>query len=223
MASFDYFTRLLFIGLWNYVDDNGVGADEIALIRSDLFPLDPPERTHEALAESLAWLASRGQIVRYEGDNGRRYLFVTNWARHQRINRPTASEKPLPTCTDTSSITDSLSTHGALSEDSLPEGKGREGKGTRESAPNGEPSGFDEFWQVYPKRADKGHARKAFAKALDKASLADILAGAERYRDDPKRKPEYTKNAGTWLNGECWSDESAAPAKVSAGPRIQFD
>lgn len=93
----------------------------------------------------------------------------------------------------------------------------------KETTSDGEPEGFAEFWKVYPKRADKGHARKAFAKALGKASADEITAGAERYRDDPTRKPDYTKNAATWLNGECWSDESATPAKATSGPRIQFD
>jgi hypothetical protein len=40
-AALDMFTRLLFIGLWNYVDDKGVGDDDVSLIRSDLFPRDP--------------------------------------------------------------------------------------------------------------------------------------------------------------------------------------
>src|SRR5687768_12953988 len=32
--------RLLFIGLWSYVDDNGVGVDDHRQIAADLFPLE---------------------------------------------------------------------------------------------------------------------------------------------------------------------------------------
>lgn len=68
---------------------------------------------------------------------------------------------------------------------------------------------FDEFWNVYPKKADKGLARKSFAKALKRASLEEIVSGAERYRDDPKRNPEFTKNPSTWLNADAWENMPA--------------
>jgi hypothetical protein len=76
---------------------------------------------------------------------------------------------------------------------------------------------FEVWWKVYPKKADKGHAREAFRRTLKRGVSVDTLvAGAQRYRDDPKRKAEFTKNGATWLVGECWSDETVqtAPAKV---------
>ncbi len=39
VASMDWETRLVFLGLWSYVDDNGVGRDNEKLIVADLFPL----------------------------------------------------------------------------------------------------------------------------------------------------------------------------------------
>lgn len=77
---------------------------------------------------------------------------------------------------------------------------------------------FEAFWQAYPKKADKGHARTAFAKAL--AAVGDVqvlIAGAEAYRNSPARSERFTKNAATWLNGECWADEQPAPVKVPGG------
>ncbi|QQM15139.1 helix-turn-helix DNA-binding domain protein [Gordonia phage Banquo] len=84
-----------------------------------------------------------------------------------------------------------------------------------------DPEGFAEFWQAYPKKADKGHARKAYAKAIDVATVEEIIAGAKRYRDDPKREQRFTKNPGTWLNGECWEDETATAPPVSERRRYQ--
>jgi hypothetical protein len=66
---------------------------------------------------------------------------------------------------------------------------------------------FDQFWQTYPKKADKAVARRAFEKALKRTTLDVILAGVERYRDDPNRDPEYTKNPSTWLNADAWENE----------------
>lgn len=72
---------------------------------------------------------------------------------------------------------------------------------------------FDQFWKVYPIRVGKGTAVTAFAKARKKAPLAEILAGAERYRNDPNRTDGYTKHPSTWLNSQGWLDE-ALPSKV---------
>lgn len=139
IARYDYFTRLLFIGLWSYVDDNGVGNDSVDLIRADLFPLDSGDselsrRIHGGLTE----LSNGGQIVRYEGPDGRRYLYIRKWDDHQRINRPTASKKPLPTSTDTEAhdaLTEpSMSPHDTLTEGSSPE---LGSKGAREQGSEG--------------------------------------------------------------------------------------
>lgn len=88
--------RLLFIGIWSYVDDNGVGRDEEDLVVTDLFPKDyfkDPAGTLARVATGLARLAAAGLIVRYEVD-GRAYLQVTNWGRHQKIDRPNKPRYP---------------------------------------------------------------------------------------------------------------------------------
>jgi len=79
---------------------------------------------------------------------------------------------------------------------------------------------FEDWWKVYPKKDDKGHALKAFEKTRKSGiPLETLLAGAKRYRDDPKRDPKFTKNAATWLTGQCWLDEGAeappAPVEIS--------
>lgn len=65
---------------------------------------------------------------------------------------------------------------------------------------------FNQFWSVYPKKADKPLALRSFTKALDRATLDVIIAGAERYRDDPNREPGFTKNPSTWLNADAWEN-----------------
>jgi len=94
----DWNHRLIFIGLWSYVDDNGVGRDNAALIMSDLFPQenDPPEalaRIRRALDE----LSRRKMIVRYTV-NSKDYFNIPGWG-HQKIDRPSKSPyPPPPTC-----------------------------------------------------------------------------------------------------------------------------
>lgn len=76
---------------------------------------------------------------------------------------------------------------------------------------------FDEFWDTYPIRKSKGAARTAWAKALKKADAETIIAAAAAYRDDPRRDPDFTKHPATWLNDECWNDETPVERRRSKG------
>jgi hypothetical protein len=88
---------------------------------------------------------------------------------------------------------------------------------------------FDRFWEVYPRKAGKGQARKAWAKALAAAGGPEVvIAGAERYRDDPNRVIEFTAHASTWLNGERWADDPLPPRGQQRGhqrpqPKLDTD
>jgi hypothetical protein len=107
IASLSMQTRLTFIALWSYVDDNGVGKDNDRLIAAEIYPLeDDPRATLAHVHRSLDELAHAGRITRYTND-GRSYVHVTNWAEHQKIDRPGKARYPQPddegstlTCTD---------------------------------------------------------------------------------------------------------------------------
>ena len=75
---------------------------------------------------------------------------------------------------------------------------------------------FSEFWTEYPLKKDKGHAFKAFKSALRRAKFEDILAGAIAYRNDPTRKPEFTKYPATWLNADAWENAAVLPEVKAA-------
>ena len=88
--------RFLFIGLWSYVDDNGVGRDEEHLIVASLFPRDmflDPRETVARVQRGLSNLAAKGLIIRYQAD-GKAYLEITTWSRHQRIDKPNKPRFP---------------------------------------------------------------------------------------------------------------------------------
>lgn len=108
---------------------------------------------------------------------------------------------------------------GGLESEALPVPSPKAGSGGREAYR----VGFDAFWSVYPRKAAKPAARRAFEKALAKASLDQLIRAAERYRDDPNREEAYTAHAATWLNNERWMDGPLPTRrKVSAGDqRVQ--
>lgn len=65
---------------------------------------------------------------------------------------------------------------------------------------------FDMFWSKYPRKVGKQAALKAFMKAIKLAPVEDIVAGAERYANDPNRVDTFTAHPTTWLNAGRWAD-----------------
>lgn len=73
--------RLLFVGLWTLADREGRLEDRPKQIKMEIFPADSVDC--DAL---LMQLASTGMVARYEVD-GKRYLQVVNFTRHQNPHR----------------------------------------------------------------------------------------------------------------------------------------
>ena len=144
IAALSLEDRLLFIGLWSYVDDSGIGEDKLASICADLFAPDLEENAPEVFARvsgGLRTLSERGLIYRYVAE-GRRYLYVSSWRQHQRIDKPTKSRYPAP---DKGECPDSGSLPGGFAEDSrripekVPAGTGEQGnRGTGEKESSSE-------------------------------------------------------------------------------------
>ena len=128
IAALSIEDRLLFIGLWSYVEDNGVGRDEPQLIQCDLYPLDTFTEASVRTHGGLMRLSQQGLITRFEGPDGRRYLQINSWDKHQKINRPSKPRFPQYNAENCTLTEGSLSPHCTLTEGSLPE----QGTGNRE-------------------------------------------------------------------------------------------
>ena len=79
---------------------------------------------------------------------------------------------------------------------------------------------FGEWWSHYPKKADKGAARRAFKTALEKTDLDTLTAAADLY--SKTADPRYLKNPSTWLNAESWANETTAPAPADVVPEWMY-
>lgn len=82
-----FIARLLFIGLWNFCDDQGVHPNSPKKLKMRIFPAD--DITSEQIAERLIELVNAGLIVVFDHGN-EQYLHVTGWEEHQTIRFPTA-------------------------------------------------------------------------------------------------------------------------------------
>lgn len=85
--------RLTWIGLWTHCDDHGRFRDNVKLIKAAVWPLD--DVSLRDIGEDLNYLERAGLLFRYEA-SGRTYLQVTNWAEHQKVDRPSKSTIPDP-------------------------------------------------------------------------------------------------------------------------------
>jgi hypothetical protein len=98
ISSVSWEDRLLFKGVEHYVDDNGVGKDDVALIVSDIFPRDMfanPRDTVAKVSAGLERLHAAGLLWRYTV-SGDRLLYVAFWEQSQRIDRPGKGRLPRP-------------------------------------------------------------------------------------------------------------------------------
>ena len=108
-------SRLLFIGLWNFCDDNGVHQASYIRIKAEVFPGDNLDINE--IKNCINELINNGLIREYMAyDNS--YWIVTGWKKHQRIDKPTYRH-PLPQ-SDLKKIEDNSTTiRGGLKEQSL--------------------------------------------------------------------------------------------------------
>jgi hypothetical protein len=79
---------------------------------------------------------------------------------------------------------------------------------------------FAEFWQAYPRRADKAKAEQSWSKQGLDAIANEVIAGAVSYaKAKVGSEPQYIALPSTWLNGKRWQDEPAG-APVAAAPEL---
>jgi hypothetical protein len=208
--------RLLFIGLWSYVDDNGVGIDDYRLITADLFPLDEDQKeTRDYVQSSLSSLSRESLIVRYEVD-GRRFLHISTWKRHQRVVNPNLPRFPLPDDRPDPPTSDDGQGRQSDERDSLETvaslGTGTEEQGSKKPSSRAaaeEPPGFADFYAAYPRKRERKKAVIAYRGALRAGVDPDRLLQAARSfaLSCRGKKIEYVKYPASWLNAGAYDDE----------------
>lgn len=72
---------------------------------------------------------------------------------------------------------------------------------------------FEDWWCLVPRKVGKGHAQKAYLRALTKTDPTTLAEGMRRYDlERTGQDPQFTVHPATWLNGERWNDDPAPPA-----------
>jgi len=238
IAQLDWGTRLVLKGLESYVDDNGVGKDDLALIASDVFPRDlsaNPRETLARLSEAISTLFDHALIARYRAD-GEDLLYIDRWNSQQRIDKPGKGRFPRPDGTfeyqedvNRDSYAKPRETDGSPPETHAP-GTGEQGnRGTGEQEEHSsseldvpEPLAlvpptpkrdlekeFERFWVAYPRKEAKADAKRRFLRIVRDVDPAVLIAAAERYRARGLEH-QYQAMPNTWLNQGRWEDQPPA-------------
>jgi hypothetical protein len=83
-------------------------------------------------------------------------------------------------------------------------------------------SEFEEFWEHYPKKVDKGAALRAFRKAAKTQDLSLVIEGAKRFSQDPNLpEKQFIKNPATWLNAESWNNGPIPKRKTTDSKALE--
>ena len=203
IAALSIEDRLLFIGLWSYVEDNGVGRDEPQLIQCDLYPLDTFTEASVRTHGGLMHLSQQGLITRFEGPDGRRYLQINSWDKHQKINRPSKPRFPQYNAENCILTEGSLSPHCTLTEGSLPE----QGTGNREQG-TGKHTLFGPSHETEPAESASAETQTVAADAAPATASANIASKPSKARG--------TRLPDDWQPDPALADWTRANAPAAA-------
>ncbi len=205
MTSLPPLTRLLAIGLLNWADDEGYFLASAKLIRGSILPF---EDDSSIIPRMLYELSSVGWITLGTDSQGREVGHVTNFSKHQRVDRPQRTKIEGFKGIDE----DSANAHRDVVEQSKEEWNGmerkRKGKDTSPVCVE-----FELFWEKYPRKESKRDAIKAWQSMEDAPPIEEHLGIIARWSATEK----WTKDGGkyiplpaTWIRGQRWTDQLQA-------------
>jgi len=219
--------RLLFIGMWNHADDEGIFKDSPIQLKVQVFPADESIDLNVIKNYIDLMIQQKLLIPGLNVDDGK-LLKITKWHDHQTINRPTPSKYIFTPINDDSVNTqlpisdNSVSTHTQLTDDSLPsKDKVKEVKIKEDKTKVKENSAmsktdkikaeftFDRFISLYPRQIRTQMASNSFKKIAAK-HLESVFKGLDdwcQYWIDNAVDVEYIPYPSTWLNQKQWEDK----------------
>lgn len=219
IVELDPWARLLFIGLWNFADDQGFVEYSPKRIKMQIFPGDTTD-----VAPLLASLLESGLLAAYDSPIGR-LLHVQSWSRHQKVSNPATPRVhvddlvPLNLSGEPTTEVSGAVQSPPLGKERKGKEEGKEGKGKHSPpSPGGEPLWFDDE-PPPPPAADatgtqqttestKKSAKRKDAPKPDPAADAEFMAAWTDY-------PRKDDRAGAYA--------SYVKARTRAAPEVIHD
>lgn len=222
--------EVLFYRLIVKADDFGLYHGNPKIIASLLFPLNTP--TEKKVASWLSELCKTGLAATYTGEDGKPYLKLLSWDKHQN-RRAMKSKFPLPialehSCTQQNASDNSVTCVQMQADSSVNvnenvfENVNEKRKRVSAQRGAGVDDAFDQFWSVYPRKVGKKDVVKVWNQIRPNPDLTNkIVQGVERW----KCSEQWTKDGGrfipypaTFLRGERWNEYDRAEVIPSPKP-----
>lgn len=151
-----------------------------------------------AIRKAVGQLKDAGWLETHQTKDERGYNAGLVWI----LVEPTIAN---PTLANPTLANPTLEKRGAIENNLIKKTTIKENKDISSSELDGE---FSLFWNAYPRKVGKGAAKKAFDKAVDEFGTLKILAGVNRFANDPnKPEQQFIPHPATWLNEQRWDDD----------------
>ena len=209
--------RLLYIAMWNWCDDYGVGEWTPRELLGFAFPNDEDVTNAEfqsLCTEVAACFGTEFYVVR-----GRRFYYIPAWDDHQKNERRATGKYPKPDVPEASPDQEfsgvaekrgtSVRNTGDTASGTGNREQGNREQGTGESAPSVLSELFETCWSDWPRKTDKAEAKKRFAIAAKKIGHYELAGfiSAFGHAYAATTEKQFVPGLGTWLNRERWTDE----------------
>ena len=207
--------RLLFIGMWNQADDEGILKNSPMQLKAQIFPCDM-EITIDTIKSYLSQINQQKLIVfnKITENEDQDLIRIRKWAQHQQINKPT----PTKYIFIEEDKEDSRSATVALPEDYHPkESKGKEKKvkeiKVKEEKVNQKESAdksarvldlFNQWWKAYDRDTQKAKALVPWKK-IDEKVYPSIIAHTKKFVLAVKQ--EFRPHGFRYLKDAVYLDE----------------
>ena len=178
--------RLLFIGLWNFADDNGVHPASHIKIKAEVFPGDNID-----IKQIKIWieeLIGHGLLKSYI-TNEKEYWFVTGWKTHQKIDKPTYRYPPPP-----SNLINLLNTSSTNTQEQVCEYSTNGHQELVEYSPNSsdERKGKEKVKKTHRDTENKSSAEEC--SNLSKSNVMELFSHWQKIMNHPNAKLDKSRN-----------------------------
>jgi len=206
IVDLDLLPKLLYIGLWNFADDDGYIEASVRRIKRLIFPDNNynVQKALEALIESR-------MLAEYTSDQGDLFR-IEKFRQHQKPQHPTPTKY---TNIAPKSAHESVSNPHEDSPRSVVESSGVV------ASPAATEEDFEKAYSHWPKKTERAKSFEKFKRVAAARGVEELTADIIRFGDAYARSTErqFVPALVVWLNGERWTDElpgtAAKPAYIS--------
>jgi hypothetical protein len=223
--------RLLFIGLMNFANDEGIFQNNIITIKAQVLPLS---NTKLALIEGYISnmlelkLLEKGQDI-----NGTKLLRYKNWHTYQKINHATPSKYTFTK----EKKEDSLNTNVEVKEESSKTPSqyniiknniikdNIDKSSTKNLEEPKQDFSFEHVWEIYPRKRNKQASLKAY-KRLPKKEFDSFVIGLKKNIEYWKKHDvelQFVPYLSSFINGQKYYDELLEPTSEKKNFKSDLD